>query len=223
MKDEASSVQPASRHLVVGLELTQKVVRVFSVSLVDKPMVQLPIYSRALASLVELPRMPTVVQTYADPRESRSTYRKGEGHYFGRLDTGIVHVGVPFVAVDDLPGLRIRLADTRDMPLKERNAETLREFLAEPARGHVLCEVVHKDLATHADWLNIARALRIPTATGYFEIYRDKAKHFRWRLCKANDEILADSGGGYDTLAQCESDLRWVREHAPNIPVKQHP
>lgn len=36
-----------------------------------------------------------------------------------------------------------------------------------------------------------------------FEIYKDKAKEFRWRLKSSNGRIMGDSGEGYTTAASC--------------------
>ena len=39
----------------------------------------------------------------------------------------------------------------------------------------------------------------------YFEMYRDKAKEWRWRLKAANGRIVAESGEGYKRLGRCEA------------------
>lgn len=36
-----------------------------------------------------------------------------------------------------------------------------------------------------------------------FELYRDKAKKWRWRLVASNGRIVADSGQGYRSKGAC--------------------
>ncbi len=44
-----------------------------------------------------------------------------------------------------------------------------------------------------------------------FEIYRDKAEEYRWRLVAANGKVLADSGEGYKNEGDCLSAIQAVR------------
>lgn len=39
------------------------------------------------------------------------------------------------------------------------------------------------------------------------EFYEDAANEWRWRARADNDEIVADSGEGYDNLSDCEGGL----------------
>lgn len=39
------------------------------------------------------------------------------------------------------------------------------------------------------------------------EFYEDAANEWRWRARADNDEIVADSGEGYENLADCEGGL----------------
>ena len=52
-----------------------------------------------------------------------------------------------------------------------------------------------------------------------FELYRDSAGEYRWRLQAANNEIIADSAEGYNNKADCEHGIELVRELAPTVPV----
>lgn len=38
----------------------------------------------------------------------------------------------------------------------------------------------------------------------YFQMYKDSAGEFRWRLRAANHRTVADSGEGYSSKASCE-------------------
>jgi uncharacterized protein YegP (UPF0339 family) len=45
-----------------------------------------------------------------------------------------------------------------------------------------------------------------------FEITRDAAKEFRWRLKAANGKILATSGQGYKAKADCRNGIKRIQE-----------
>jgi len=65
-------------------------------------------------------------------------------------------------------------------------------------------------LRTHAD---TAQYLRIDPAA--FEIYRDAAGKYRWRLLSKNGRILADSGQGYASRQKARQGAESVRTNAP--------
>ena len=37
----------------------------------------------------------------------------------------------------------------------------------------------------------------------YYEVYKDRVNHWRWRLKAANGRIIADSGEGYFNKSDC--------------------
>lgn len=50
-----------------------------------------------------------------------------------------------------------------------------------------------------------------PGVPAHFQIYKDKAGEWRWRLRSAgNSETIADSGEGYASRAACFAGLRLV-------------
>lgn len=51
-----------------------------------------------------------------------------------------------------------------------------------------------------------------------FELYKDSAGEYRWRLQARNNKIIADSGEGYSTKAGAER-IRDVQRIAPTAPV----
>ncbi len=53
-----------------------------------------------------------------------------------------------------------------------------------------------------------------------FEIYKDKAKQFRWRLRASNGKIIADSGEGYVAKADCQHGIDLVKSDAASADVK---
>ena len=52
-----------------------------------------------------------------------------------------------------------------------------------------------------------------------FELYRDAAGEFRWRLQAENNKIIADSAEGYLRKSDCEDGIELVRSLAPTVPV----
>ncbi|NEU11937.1 DUF1508 domain-containing protein [Methylobacterium sp. BTF04] len=47
-----------------------------------------------------------------------------------------------------------------------------------------------------------------------FELYRDSAGEWRWRLRVANGNVVADSAEGYARRADCEHGIALVKESA---------
>jgi uncharacterized protein YegP (UPF0339 family) len=52
-----------------------------------------------------------------------------------------------------------------------------------------------------------------------FELYRDKANEYRWRLRHENGNIIADSGQGYSAKESVKNGIQSVKENAPDAPI----
>jgi uncharacterized protein YegP (UPF0339 family) len=52
-----------------------------------------------------------------------------------------------------------------------------------------------------------------------FELYRDTAGEWRWRLVVANGNIIADSGEGYSSKQGAQRGIRSVKKSAPDARV----
>ena len=63
----------------------------------------------------------------------------------------------------------------------------------------------------------VAHVLDIGSAA--FEIYRDNAEEWRWRLRHRNGNILADSGEGYASRSGVEDAINSVKQNGPNADV----
>jgi uncharacterized protein len=48
-----------------------------------------------------------------------------------------------------------------------------------------------------------------------FEVYKDKAGEFRWKLVHTNGQVIANSGEGYQAKANAMNGLKSVQENAP--------
>ena len=52
----------------------------------------------------------------------------------------------------------------------------------------------------------------------YYQLYRDVARQWRWRLVAANSRIIANSGEGYHNKSDCTAAINLVKGSA-NAPV----
>ena len=53
-----------------------------------------------------------------------------------------------------------------------------------------------------------------------FEIYKDKAEEFRWRLKSSNGEILATPGQGYKSMGDAKAGIELVMKSGDNDKLK---
>jgi uncharacterized protein YegP (UPF0339 family) len=54
----------------------------------------------------------------------------------------------------------------------------------------------------------------------FYNIYKDSAGQWRWRLYAANNKIIANSGEGYFNKADCLSAIALVKS-STNAPVRE--
>ncbi|MEA2734975.1 MAG: uncharacterized protein QOE14_1426 [Humisphaera sp.] len=54
-----------------------------------------------------------------------------------------------------------------------------------------------------------------------FEVYKDKAGEFRWRLRMQNTKVIASSGEGYSSKESCLKAIESVKRVAADAPVKE--
>jgi len=56
-----------------------------------------------------------------------------------------------------------------------------------------------------------------------FEVYRDRADEWRWRLVARNGRIIADSGEGYTSKQGAERGIESVKRNAADAAVEYLP
>ena len=56
-----------------------------------------------------------------------------------------------------------------------------------------------------------------------FEVYKDRAGEFRWRLRATNTQILATSGDAYKAKRDCLHAIESVKQAVANAPVEELP
>jgi uncharacterized protein YegP (UPF0339 family) len=69
----------------------------------------------------------------------------------------------------------------------------------------------------------VALAAADKPAAATFEVYKDRAGEFRWRLRTANSQIIAISGDGYKNKADCMAGVDSVKKNAPLAKVEEQP
>ncbi|MFB6093532.1 MAG: HVO_2922 family protein [Halanaeroarchaeum sp.] len=52
-----------------------------------------------------------------------------------------------------------------------------------------------------------------------FELYRDEADEWRWRLRASNGNVIADGGEGYASKQGAKRGIESVRKAAPEAPI----
>ncbi|GAA0247096.1 HVO_2922 family protein [Haladaptatus pallidirubidus] len=67
---------------------------------------------------------------------------------------------------------------------------------------------------------SVVEALRPPTQAS-FELYRDHADEWRWRLVHRNGNIIADSGEGYSSKQAAKKGIESVKRNALGAPVEE--
>ena len=55
-----------------------------------------------------------------------------------------------------------------------------------------------------------------------FELYRDRADEWRWRLVHDNGNVIADGGQGYASKRGEIGGIRSVQENASEAPIEEH-
>ncbi len=53
---------------------------------------------------------------------------------------------------------------------------------------------------------------------GKFEVYKDKAGKFRFRLKAGNGEVIA-VGEAYESKSSCENGIASIKKNAPDAPI----
>lgn len=54
-----------------------------------------------------------------------------------------------------------------------------------------------------------------------FEVYKDKAGEYRWRLVAPNGRSIADSGEGYSSKESCLEGIASVKKNAPDAQITE--
>jgi uncharacterized protein YegP (UPF0339 family) len=216
MKDQKKYL--GTRHLRVGLEISDRRVKITSIRMVEQPVVPSPVLSRNMAARIDLGGMAPVIESFDDPRIDVGVYHKNEGHTYILRPIGKTHISIPFTSVDDLLSLQVSIASVQNA-IKEYDYDHLVRFFEKPPGKTAVHRFSIEDLRAHPHWGVLFGNTDVRAEAGRFEIYIDSAKEYRWRLRRPDGAIVADSGEGYRTQRECENDLQWLRGNASKVPV----
>ena len=66
-----------------------------------------------------------------------------------------------------------------------------------------------------------ARAAEEAKSSATFEVYKDKAGEYRWRLKAGNGQNIASSGEGYTDKRGCLAGIESVKRNAPTAKIEE--
>ncbi|WP_306056127.1 amphi-Trp domain-containing protein [Natronococcus wangiae] len=118
---------------------------------------------------------------------------------------------------DDPDGTSVRVRDaepTGDAGTDDSTGERT-ESVADPATASIPPEAIAKGAA------GTPEASREDGRRSRFEVYRDRADEWRWRLVHWNGNIIADSGEGYSSQSNAERAARGVMRNAPTARIER--
>ena len=210
-----------TRQLRVALNYNGNSFTINSIWMATQPAVQLPATAFKILAGVDVTGLPRLIQLFEDPRILRGAYREGMGHSYLKEESGQLVISVPFIQPENLRTVIIRIADLTNQKIEKFDYHHLSKFIENNlSHKHILHEITSTDLQVHSDWPKIAVNLGLHFEAGKFEIYKDKANLFRWRMRRPNGEIVAESGQGFRTMEQCQKDLQWIKANAGSLPVE---
>jgi len=155
-----------------------------------------------------------------DPFSRRSVRLDVTGpHHFGESEEGYAVVALPFDTLTDLLRSQISLVDLGGETGALDADELAREYRERSARGDFVRSVGYAEIAATRHWAQIGPMLGIEAPPGRFEIYRDHADMWRWRLRAAGGSIVAASSDSFASRADAEAEVTWLRRHTANSPT----
>ena len=90
-------------------------------------------------------------------------------------------------------------------------------IVADSGEGYASKSNTRRAMRNVRDHVSAADYLDIDSAA--FEVYRDRAGQYRWRLLHENGNILADSGQGYTRRSDARKGLESVRKNVNEAPI----
>jgi len=192
--------------------------------LVDGPAVQHEDLAGRYVARIDVNGRPALVQAFEDPHVVRGTPRSPEdpAHSYRVEATGVIEIDVPFEAGESVDDITVRVADLGQMRRRPVDQSALAQLFDDlPHALRIRATITAADLQAHPDFVELAPTVGLPARSDAgFEIYRDRAARYRWRLRRPDGRIVADSGQGYLSRQECEADLRWIRGAASDAPIR---
>ena len=211
------------RRIRVALEFTARGVRLAGMKPLEGPAVQRPVLEGSYLAEVTVGGVTAIVHSFNDPRSVRGISRPQQpGHSFARQDTAIVYVDVPIAHEGPLGDISISVMDLSKLRQRPVDMAEVQALLGRAPKGiRAAGRITGEQLRAHPDWGALGLP-GVPSAPrlGFYEIYRDREKTFRWRLHHNDGRIVAECAEPYPSRAACEADLRWMKESGSRAPVR---
>jgi uncharacterized protein YegP (UPF0339 family) len=209
------------RRLRLAIEILARGGRVVSGWLVDEPAVQRDDLPGPWAARVDVDGRPVLVESFEDPRLVRGiATEEHPTHFYLREPTGTLEIDVPLPAEAPVEAVTVHIADVSGVRERPTTPEGLAELFSNGEELRKRATIGTAELLAHPDVADIAEAIGLSAASAAFEVYRDRRRSFRWRLRRANGQIIAASGQSFPSQHACEADVRRVRENAPIAPIR---
>ncbi|MBX3649473.1 MAG: DUF1508 domain-containing protein [Rhodocyclaceae bacterium] len=189
----------------------------------EGPAVQRPVLEGSYLAEVTVGGTTAIVHSFNDPRSVRGISRPQQpGHSLARQDTAIVYVDVPIAHEGPLGDISISVMDLSKLRQRPVDMAEVQALLGRAPKGiRAAGRITGEQLRAHPDWGALGLP-GVPSAPrlGFYEIYRDRGKEFRWRLHHNDGRIVAECAKPYPNRAACEADLRWMKESGSRAPVR---
>ncbi|MBL8961571.1 MAG: DUF1508 domain-containing protein [Gemmatimonadetes bacterium] len=190
--------------------------------LLDTPTVQRPVLTGTHIAQVLHDDVTVVMHDFDEPRMQRgSAGPKDPGHRYLLTDRATVYLKVPVPEPGREAGIRIRVVDLTELTHRPVDPDGMGKLLEGKAvEWRVLADIGSEQLRAHPDWATLGFAGGQSPPAGHYAIYVDRAGKYRWRLHNDAGQNVANSGQGFDSRADCEAELRWMRQRASVVPIR---
>jgi len=211
------------RRIRVALEFSARGIRLAGMKPLEGPAVQRPFLEGSYLAEVTVGGTTAIVHSFNDPRSVRGISRPQQpGHSFTRPGTAVVYVDVPIAHEAPLGDISINVTDLSKLRQRPVDLAEVQALLDRAPKGiRAAGRITGEQLRAHPDWGALGLP-GIPSAPrlGFYEIYRDREKQVRWRLRHSDGRTVAECAGPYPSRAECEADLRWMKESGSRAPVR---
>lgn len=129
------------------------------------------------------------------------------------------NIAVPAVATELESSATFELFEDADEHWRWRLRHDNGNIIADSGEGYSTKSNAHRAMRSVREHVSASDYLEIDPAA--FEIYRDRAGEYRWRLLHENGNILADSGQGYTRRSDALEGVQSVKSNIEDAEVEE--